>query len=845
MSLFEELSQRAQSDEYFCDLYSRAEFLASLNFFQITEKSEKLEEKEFLDLLRFSDILSRSADAEAQNKAYKIISLLVDDYKNVPLFTAFASSVLTKLGNFPALRFLEENDQTTDNQSLELVFEKYVKEIFQKVPGSDFVFTDAQYEIFERLKNNNHFSFSGPTSLGKSFILNAFIRNLIDVQKVNENIIILVPTRALINQTLLQLKREFSDIKKYRILSHPTVPESFRTNDSKYIFIFTPERLVAYLSDRNNPKVGYLFVDEAQKVVAEKDSRSPLYYHSILQAERKSIKLYFASPNIPNPEVFLKLFEKSTDESINIKSSPVAQNRYFLDLIEESCILLSDVGEEKDIPLNFSDKSFSHWLKLLSDNQASLIYCNTKADTIQYALTVSESLPEKNDERINEVISVIEEHLHEKYFLIDCLKKGVAFHFGNLPQRIREKIEVLFVDKIIDYVFCTSTLLEGVNLPAKNIFILSNAIGLTQFNDIDFWNLAGRAGRLTKELSGNIICTRIEDKRNRWKNPEKDLMVVKNRNIKPVLPLITNGQKKFFENVEAALTESDFTRIKTSSNEINVWNHYANIALIHEIRSEDSVLRSNFISNNEGAKKILQDISCENSVPERILSSYSIIKAKYQNRVYRQDSLEILTSDISYQSVLNSLETLCDFYSWDTEEATGRNPMFRTRDSLKYWAVLMTNWMNSTPLNRMISTSLDYYKNTGQIWDVDQLIDFNVNSKRHINLVINEIITNIDNVLRFKLKNYFGNYHELLVDKLGKDLAGENWGEFLEYGSTDLRIIELQNIGIPRHLANYLLQNYSDYFEFDRNILILVKKEMLLNEMNESSVEFKELIEVI
>lgn len=603
--------------------------------------------------------------------------------------------------------------------------------------------------------------------------------------------------------------------------------------------------MVAYLSDKNNPKVGYLFVDEAQKVVAEKDSRSPLYYHSILQAERKSIKLYFASPNIPNPEVFLKLFEKSTDESINIKSSPVAQNRYFLDLIEDSCILLSDVGEEKNIPLSFSDKSFSHWLKLLSDNQASLIYCNTKADTIQYALTVSESLPEKNDERINEVISVIEEYLHEKYFLIDCLKKGVAFHFGNLPQRIREKIEVLFVDKIIDYVFCTSTLLEGVNLPAKNIFILSNAIGLTQFNDIDFWNLAGRAGRLTKELSGNIICTRVEDKRNRWKNPKKDLMVVKNRNIKPVLPLITNGQKKFFENVEAALTESDFTRENTSSNEINVWNHYANIALIHEIRSEDSVLRSNFISNNEGAKKILQDISCENSVPERILSSYSIIKAKYQNRVYRQDSLEILTSDISYQSVLNSLETLCDFYSWDTEEATGRNPMFRTRDSLKYWAVLMSNWINSTPLSRMISTSLDYYKNTGQIWDVDQLVDFKVNSKKHINLVINEIIANIDNVLRFKLKNYFGNYHELLVDKLGEDLAGENWGEFLEYGTTDLRIIELQNIGIPRHLANYLLQNYSDYFEFDRNILILVKKEMLLNEMNENSVEFKELIEVI
>ena len=28
-------------------------------------------------------------------------------------------------------------------------------------------------------------------------------------------------------------------------------------------------------------------------------------------------------------------------------------------------------------------------------------------------------------------------------------------------------------------------------------------------SDIDFWNLAGRAGRLTKDISGNIFCVNI------------------------------------------------------------------------------------------------------------------------------------------------------------------------------------------------------------------------------------------------------------------------------------------------------------------------------------------------
>lgn len=845
MSIFEELSQKTLNDEYFKDLFCKAEMLAASNFFKVSK--ENFDEKGFLDLLRFADILSRSNEPEAQNKAYKIISLLVDDYKDESIFRTFASSVLTKLGNFPAIKFLEEYGQDSDKHSLELVLERYVKELYQNVPGSKLVFTDSQYKIFQNLRNSNHFSFSGPTSLGKSFIFNSFIRHLIIRDKINESIIILVPTRALINQTLLNLKKQFADVKDYRVLSHPTVPETYKNEGGRYIFVFTPERLVAYLSDRNNPKIGYLFVDEAQKIVSDKDSRSPLYYHAILQAEKKSIKLYFASPNIPNPEIFLKIFEKSTEENINIKSSPVAQNRFFLDLIEKRCLLFSDIRDEQKISVNFENKNFADWLIALSGDQASIIYCNTRIDTIRNALDFSSILPDKKDERIEEVVSVIKEHLHEKYFLIDCLRKGVAFHFGNLPQRIRAKVEVLFVDKKIDYVFCTSTLLEGVNLPAKNIFILNNANGLTQFSDIDFWNLAGRAGRLSKELSGNIICTRIENKRNRWKNPEKDLTVVKNREIKPVKPLITNGQKNFYRNLEAVFTDEGFTRKNASSNEKNIWNHYASIALIHEIRSDDSTLRSNFINSNQNAKKILYDISKANTVPEKILSSYSVIKAKYQNLIHNTDDLgeRTLSIDISYESVLRGLQMLCDFYSWDVEESSGKNPMYRSRDSLKYFAVLMSNWMNSTPLSRMISTSIDYYRTNGQIWDTDQLVPFKHKNKYHINLVINEIISNIDNILRFKLKNYFGNYYELLVDKLGKDQAGKNWGEFLEYGTTDLRVIELQNIGIPRHLSCYLLQNYAENFEFHENTLTSFNREDLLHKMDKNSAEFRELLDVI
>jgi hypothetical protein len=37
------------------------------------------------------------------------------------------------------------------------------------------------------------------------------------------------------------------------------------------------------------------------------------------------------------------LFEKSIDESVAIKTSPVAQNRYFLDLVNKKSLMFSDI----------------------------------------------------------------------------------------------------------------------------------------------------------------------------------------------------------------------------------------------------------------------------------------------------------------------------------------------------------------------------------------------------------------------------------------------------------------------------------------------------------------------
>ena len=96
------------------------------------------------------------------------------------------------------------------------------------------------------------------------------------------------------------------------------------------------------------------------------------------------VNLYFASPNIPNAEVFLELFEKSQDEVMVISDSPVAQNRYFFDFIDHQAILFSDTGVDVKLPYDTttSDGFLGKFLKDAGKDVQNIVYCNTIEDTI-------------------------------------------------------------------------------------------------------------------------------------------------------------------------------------------------------------------------------------------------------------------------------------------------------------------------------------------------------------------------------------------------------------------------------------------------------------------------------
>ena len=196
------IAYKVFNDEYFNELYKKSIQLYTNKVFG-ENHSESLSEKELSDIFRFTDLLSLSQNGIFRNKAYSLLSLLYPIYEDNELFKKYMYSLISKLGLFA----LEDTLLDTQNTRLPLerFFEKELKKDIQRVPNSEYFFTDIQFKIFSKLKEKNHFSFSGPTSMGKSFLIKQYVKNIVHESK---NILILVPTRALIQQTLIDIRQE-------------------------------------------------------------------------------------------------------------------------------------------------------------------------------------------------------------------------------------------------------------------------------------------------------------------------------------------------------------------------------------------------------------------------------------------------------------------------------------------------------------------------------------------------------------------------------------------------------------------------------------------------------------
>ena len=124
---------------------------------------------------------------------------------------------------------------------------------------------------------------------------------------------------------------------------------------------------------------------------------------------------------------------------------------------------------------------------------------------------------------------------------------------------------------------------------------------------------------------------------------------------------------------------------------------------------------------------------------------------------------------------------------------------------------------------------------------------FNSTNKRHINIVINRTISEIDTIIRFSLKNYFENYRAILESRDGKEHCGLDWALFMEHGTTKKELIEIQKLGVPRHLSKLFHDDFRDFIKYndDGEIVALDIAKIQEKLASFSKAEYRELKEVL
>src|SRR5262249_51149660 len=92
--------------------------------------------------------------------------------------------------------------------------------------------------------------------------------------------------------------------------------------------------------------------------------------------------------------------------------------------------------------------------------------------------------------------------------LVEMLQHGVAVHHAGLSDEIRGLIEWLAEQGKLRVLCATSTVAQGINFPVSSVFLSSRHVyqdgRMAEMSPREFWNLAGRAGRIGHDSVGVI-----------------------------------------------------------------------------------------------------------------------------------------------------------------------------------------------------------------------------------------------------------------------------------------------------------------------------------------------------
>ncbi|WP_374000287.1 DEAD/DEAH box helicase [Bdellovibrio bacteriovorus] len=519
----------------------------------LTQVPPKLTLEEIAQLLNEADSLSMvEGDRLAHSKAISLCGLISEIVPpEAEGAAAYISRILLRVGLAPTAKMVQSQlkycfDEEKNSSYYLNDLGSYVDNAIAavgvasnqvSVNGYILNLTEFQKRIWDAVDLNSHVGISAPTSAGKSFVIcSKIVANFVGK---SGSVIFIVPTISLVNQVSRDISRMtkqygISGVRVFKSFSKSTVARD--QTQSRNVFVVTQERASAFFQEKSLDRVLRpltVIVDEVQNIEqsgSDSNERSMLLLEVIRKfiEEVKPDRFIVSGPRIANLEAVLSSWVEDGQGRCESEKVPTVVNVSYAfngkSKDRKNIVISQYVEGFKTVTMEVADKFqlrsqvlmrtkynestynfLGHLVSSLESDGGSLIFAKSSTQAFKTASEISRQALDVSDHN-SSLIAYAKETVHPMYGLASCLERGVAYHHGKVPTHIRNAVESAFSSGLVKRLVCTTTLMQGVNLPAKNIIVRNPDLTSTRkLSGYEFTNLRGRAGRLMKDFVGRAI----------------------------------------------------------------------------------------------------------------------------------------------------------------------------------------------------------------------------------------------------------------------------------------------------------------------------------------------------
>jgi len=731
--------------------YDLLRFAKKLGLIENIEECNLLTDRDATQLLNFVERKSRNKalDDDTQQLCITICGLLWENRKKEwEALPSFLVQALIRLGYAPSakmvdLSFDEEKGQFGSLGSIisELYSTRRLIEHEVTVgENHSLMLSDFQKRMWDCIDEYSRLGISAPTSAGKSYVL---VNKLVDslYQRPGE-VVYIVPTKSLINQVTNDIKKTLNryNLGKYDVLQ--TYSQDYAIKNQNAIYVLTQERGLAAFNQNKEPfkNLKLLIIDEIQnieRVSNESEERAHILYDLIKEFDNntKLEKVVISGPRIENiQKLVTDLFGKD-GKGISADSPPVVNITYTFSK-ENSKVYFNQystiINKSISIPIEkveniccfgqkqYTDKFHNYLTQLMTklNDSGSIIFSPTSLQSVKTAKYIAEqSEAIQNADELKELRKYVQNSVHPNYSLADMIPKGIGYHHGKLPDHIRLTMEAAFSKQLIKILVTTTTLMQGMNLPAKYLIARSpNLFTRKKGNNecltaYEFANLRGRAGRLMKDFVGRVI---ILDESS-FSESENYLNKFENKEV------YCSYGDRFSENKDQlldALFSAEEVSEETQNNDLVVYIRqmvlkYGNEALnrINQVGIEISEIELKEIESQLQNLKVPVDICVKNPYWDPFII----------DNFYRYKKWEILPNNPfdrrftqKLQSTLSAIEDITPHYY---NKYLKKSYTIDINDSLSY----LKDWSREVSLKEILTKSIE--KKLSNTEELDNILD--------------------------------------------------------------------------------------------------------------------------